>query len=169
MAELLKFIPLCILQYPPFFLPLPKQQATRHLGCNNSSPKQSTAHKPNLFTLCSLAHHTSDFKRKLSHVFFFCKFCESYFFTHFASFSSFIAEGSECLVGRRFRFSLSLSVVSKMRAFIKAYIMWRGGYIKALRFFFTGAGAVAFAFSTVTLCLRLIAAIMLLHHIIIAV
>lgn len=32
MAELLKFIPLCILQYPPFF-PLPsKQQAFRHLG-----------------------------------------------------------------------------------------------------------------------------------------
>lgn len=30
-AELLKFIPLCILQYPPFFLPS-KQQATRHLG-----------------------------------------------------------------------------------------------------------------------------------------
>lgn len=55
LAELLKFIPLCILQYPPFFLPLPKQQATRHLGCNNSSPKQ--AHKPNLFTPCSLAPH----------------------------------------------------------------------------------------------------------------
>lgn len=50
--------------------------------------------------------------------------------------------------------------------------MWRGGYIKALRFSFfslSGAGAVVVAFSTVTLCLRLKAAIMLLHHIIIAV
>lgn len=38
LAELLKCIPLCILQYPPFFLPLPKQQASRHLGYFKNSP-----------------------------------------------------------------------------------------------------------------------------------
>lgn len=41
-GELLKFIPLCILQYPPFFLPLSKQQASRHLGYFKFVPPRST-------------------------------------------------------------------------------------------------------------------------------
>lgn len=45
-AELLKFIPLCILQYPPFFLPLSKQQASRHLGYFKFVPPRSTPPPP---------------------------------------------------------------------------------------------------------------------------
>lgn len=72
LAELLKFIPLCILQYPPFFLPLPKQQATRHLGYFKFVPPTTTkAPLPFPPSLLSHSHkHTGYFKRKWIHVFF---------------------------------------------------------------------------------------------------
>lgn len=70
LAELLKFIPLCILQYPPFFLPLPKQQGSRHLGYFKFAPPHHTKH-PYLFPLLSHTHeHIGYFKRKWIHVFF---------------------------------------------------------------------------------------------------
>lgn len=82
LAELLKCIPLCILQYPPFFLPLPKQQASRHLGYFKNSPPSLKVppplHPTNLLSLSlSLSQHTHKhtgyFKRKWIHVvvFFF--------------------------------------------------------------------------------------------------
>lgn len=56
-AELLKFIPLCILQYPPFFsLPLSKQQASRHLGYFKFVPPRSNP--PPTLTLSLTRTHT---------------------------------------------------------------------------------------------------------------
>lgn len=80
LAELLKFIPLCILQYPPFFLPLPKQQASRHLGYFKFVPlKAPPTPLPPILTRANARthYHRGCFKRKLIHV-FLRKFYQSF-------------------------------------------------------------------------------------------
>lgn len=72
-AELLKCIPLCILQYPPFFLPLSKQQASRHLGYFKFVPPRSTPLPlPSRYMRARTHTHArrDDFKRKWIHVLF---------------------------------------------------------------------------------------------------
>lgn len=71
LAELLKCIPLCILQYPPFFLPLPKQQASRHLGYFKNSPPSlkvpppTPPHQPLVSLSLSLSTHTQNTRATL--------------------------------------------------------------------------------------------------------